>query len=182
MIRHKILHIRNDVNTYSVTKRGRKRTYLHWRQRWWINTMTWSLHKKHGRWLIAATRNNTTNTRTSGTTTREQKCEEKQLYVSFKRRTSDTSNEKTWKWLRKENLKRETEFTLIAVRNNALRTNHIKSRIDTTQQNHRCRLCNDRYETINHIISECRKLPQEEYKTSNDCVSKLILTELYKKF
>ena len=43
------------------------------------------------------------------------------------------------------------------------RTNHIKARIDKTQQNSKCRLCGDRDDTINHIISECSKLAQKEY-------------------
>ena len=52
----------------------------------------------------------------------------------------------------------------MAAQNSAIRTNHIKARIDKTQQNSKCRLCSDRDETINHIISECSKLPQKEYK------------------
>ena len=49
-------------------------------------------------------------------------------------------------WLRKRNLKREMESLLIATQNNAIRTNHIKARIDKTQQNGKCRLCSDRDE------------------------------------
>ena len=48
------------------------------------------------------------------------------------------------------------------------------------QQNSKCRLCDDRNETINHIISEYRKLAQE-YKTSHDCVGKVIHWEMCKK-
>ena len=33
-----------------------------------------------------------------------------------------TKPEKTWTWLRKENLKRETESLLITAQNNAIRT------------------------------------------------------------
>ena len=33
------------------------------------------------------------------------------------------------------------------------------------QQNISCRLCGDRDEMINHIINECCKLTQKEYKT-----------------
>ena len=51
---------------------------------------------------------------------------------------------------KKKTVKRETEFLLIAAQNNAIRTNHIKARIDKTQQNSKCRLCGDRDETINH--------------------------------
>ena len=96
------------------------------------------------------------------------KGEEKQFYGRFKRLTSDILHEKTWTWLRKWNLKRETESLLIAAQNNAIRTNQIKARIDKTQQNSRCRLCGDRDETINPIISECSKLTQRDYKTKQE--------------
>ena len=77
---------------------------------------------------------------------------------------------------------RETESLLIAAQDNAVRTNHIKARIDKTQQNSKCRLCSDRYETIRHIISECSKLAQKEYKTRHDWVGKGIHLEVCKKF
>ena len=57
-----------------------------------------------------------------------------------------------------------------AAQNNAIRTNHIKARIDKTQQKSKCRLFGDWDETINHIISECSKLAQKEYKTRHDWV------------
>ena len=85
-------------------------------------------------------------------------------------------------WLRKGNFKRETESLRIAAQNNALRTNHIKTRIDKTQQNSKCRQCCDRDETIHHIISECSKLVQKEYKTRHDWVGKVIHWEMCKTF
>ena len=88
------------------------------------------------------------------------------------------SHDKTWTWLRKGNFNRETKSLLIAAQNNAVRTNHIKVRIDKTQQNSKCRLCGDRDETINHIISECSKLAQKEYKTRHDWVGKVIHWEM----
>ena len=51
-----------------------------------------------------------------------------------------------------------------------------------TQQNSKCRLCGDRDETINNIISECIKLAQKEYKTRHEWVSKVIHWEICKKF
>ena len=87
------------------------------------------------------------------TTTRIQKWEGKQLYGRFKRLVNNISHQKTWSWLRKGNLKSETESLLIAALDNAIRTNHIKARIDVTQQNSKCRLCSERDETINHLIS-----------------------------
>ena len=47
--------------------------------------------------------------------------------------------------------------------NNDIRTNHIKARIEKTQQNSKSRLCGHRDENINHI--ECSKLTQKDFKT-----------------
>ena len=115
------------------------------------------------------------------TITRKQKWEGKQLYRRSKWLINNISHNKTWTWLRKGNFKRKTESLLIAAQNNAIRTNHIKARIDKTQQNSRCRLCGDKDETINHIISECSKLVQKEYKTRHDWVGKVIHWEMCKK-
>ena len=56
------------------------------------------------------------------------------------------SYDKTWIWRRKGNLKRETEYLLIAAQNNAIRINYVKAKIDQTQQ-------------------KCNKLMQKENKT-----------------
>ena len=79
------------------------------------------------------------------------------------KRLINISHDKTWTRLRKGNFKRETESLLIAAQDNAVRTKHIKARIDKNQQNSKCRLCGDRDEIINYIISECSKLSQKEY-------------------
>ena len=68
----------------------------------------------------------------------------------------------------------------MAAQNSAIRTNHIKARIDKTQQNSKSRRCDDGDETINHIISECSKLVQKEYKTRRDWVGKVIHWEICK--
>ena len=57
---------------------------------------------------------------------------------------------------------------------NAIRTNYAKVKIDKTQRNNRYRLCSDRDETINHIISECSKLAQKENKTRHNWVDTVI--------
>ena len=88
------------------------------------------------------------------------------------------SDQKTMIWLRKVNHKRETESLLIEAQNN----HPIKARIGKTQQNSKCRLCGDRDETINHIIKECSKLAQREYKVRHDWVGKVIHLEMCQKF
>ena len=49
---------------------------------------------------------------------------------------------------------------------------------DKMRQKSKCRICGDRDETINHIISECCKLAQKGYKTRHDWVGKVIHREL----
>ena len=178
---HKALHPRDDVDRlYVPTKEGLARIEDS------VDTSILRLEdyiEKHDGGLIAAIRNNTDNTIDDRMTiTRKQKWKRKQLYGRFKRQMNNISQDKTWIWLRKGNFKRETESLLIAAQNSAIRTNHIKATIYEMQQNSKCRLCTDRDETINHIISECSKLEQEEYKARNDWVGKVIHWEICKKF
>ena len=138
--------------------------------------------EKHERGQITAIQNDTDNTIDERmTTSRKQKWEKKQLYVRFKWLTNNISHQKTWTWQRKGNLKRETEFLLIAAQDNAIRTNHMKARIDKTQQNSKGRLFADRDETINHIISECSKVA-EEYKARRDWGGNVTHWKMCKKF
>ena len=70
----------------------------------------------------------------------------------------------------------------MAAQNSAIRNHHIKARIDKTKRNSKCRVCGERDETINLIISECSKLAQKEYKARHDWVGKVIHWEMCKKF
>ena len=184
MTMHKTLHPRDNVDRLYVSRKegGRGLASIE-------DTIDASIQRledyieKHERGLITTIRNDTDNTINERmTTTRKQKWEGKQLSGRFKRLINNISNQKTWTWLRKGNLKRETEPLLIAAQDNAIRTNHIKARTDKTQQNSKCRLCGDRDETINHIISECSKLAQKEYKARHDWVGKVIHWEMCRKF
>ena len=70
----------------------------------------------------------------------------------------------------------------MAAQNSAIRINHIKARMDKTQQNSKCRLCSHRDETINHIISECSKSAQKDYRARQALLGKVIHWEMCKKF
>ena len=173
---HKALHHRDDVDRLYVSRKdgGRGLTSIK-------DSVDASIQRledyieKYEQGLITVIRNNTDNTIDNRMTiTRKQKWEEKQLYRRFKRLINNISHDKNWTWLRKESLKRETESLQITAQNNAIRTNHIKAKRDKTQQNRKCRLCSDRAETINNIISKCCKLAQKEYKTGLDRVGKVI--------
>ena len=156
---HKALHPRDEVDRQYVSRKEGGRGLTN------IEDSTYALIQrledyieKHEEGLIIASRTDTDNANTDWITiTRNQKLEGKQFYRRFKQ----LIHEKTWTRLRKGNLKIETESILIAAQNNAIRTKHIKVRIDKTQQNSKCRLCSDRDETITYIISKCLKLVQK---------------------
>ena len=184
MTMHKALHPRDDVDRLYASRKEGGREFASIE-----DTVDASIQRledyieKHKRGLITTIRNDTDNTTDDTmTTTKKKKWKGKQLYGCFKRLINNISHQRTWTWLRKGNLKRETESLLIAAQDNAIRTNHIKARIDKTQQNSKCRLCGDRDETINHIISECSKLAQKEYKARHDWVGKVIPWEMCRKF
>ena len=101
------------------------------------------------------------------------------IIIRFKRLINCISHEKTWTWLRKGNLKSESESLLIVAENNAIRS---KGRIYKRQQNSKYRLSCNGDKTINHIISEFSKLVLNEYKTWHDWVGQVICWELCKKF
>ena len=108
------------------------------------------------------------------TKTKKQKWEEKQLYGYFKQQPDEIARKKIWIWQRKRILKRETEPLLISVQNNAIRINFDEVKIDCTQQNSKCRLCEGRDEMLNHIVSECNKPTEKECSTRHDWVGKVI--------
>ena len=184
MTMHKALHPRDNVDRLYVPRKEGGRGLASNEDS--VETSIQRLEdcmEKRERGLITAIRNNTDNTIENRIIiTRKQKWEGKQLYGRFKRLINNISHDKTWTWLRKGNIKRETESLLMAAQNCAIRTNHIKARIDKTLQNSKCRLCGDRDETINHIISGRSKLAQKEYKARHDWVGEVIDWEMSKKF
>ena len=163
---HKALHPRDDVDSLCLSREEGGRGLASIKDS--VDASIQRLEdyiQKHERGL----RNDTDNTMDNKMTiTRKQKWEGKQLYGRFKRLINNISHDKTWTWLRIGNFQREIESFLKVAQNNAVSTNHIKARIDKKQQNSKCGLCGDRDQTINHIISECSKLAQKEYKTRHD--------------
>ena len=88
---------------------------------------------------------------------KKQKYEEKQLYRHFKQQISEISREKTWTWLRKRSLKRETESLLIAVHNNPIKISYVKTRIDQTQQNNNVVIETKRLITLENAVNLRKK-------------------------
>jgi hypothetical protein len=90
--------------------------------------------------------------------------------------------EKNWSWLRNGDLKKETEGFLLAAQDQALRTNAIKAKIDKTINSSKCRLCKEREETVDHLVSACSKIAQTEYKARHNKVATMLHWSLCQKY
>ena len=89
--------------------------------------------------------------------------EEKMLHAQFVQQTKEVGNQEKWQWLQNGTLKRETENLIFAAQINVMKT-----KVDKSQEQRKCRMCSRADETINHIVSECPKLAQREYKRRHD--------------
>ena len=108
---------------------------------------------------------------------------EKKMYGQFLREMPETvDKDKTWEWTRKSDLKVETEALIFAAQEQALRTNYVKFNIDKSVDSPLCRMCNQKGETINHILSECKMLAQKEYKRRHDNIARLVHWKLCCKY
>lgn len=89
---------------------------------------------------------------------------------------------KTWDWLSAGELKKETEGLIMAAQDQALRTNAIKAKIDKTTADSKCRLCKEKEETVDHLISACSKIAQTDYKDRHNKVAAMIHWNLCKNY
>ena len=104
----------------------------------------------------------------------------KRMYGQFVREMpEEIDKDLSWKWLVQSDLKMQIEATICAAQEQALRTNYTEDKIDTTLENQLRRMCGERGETVQHIICECKKLAQREYKRRHDTVAKLVHWKLY---
>ena len=64
--------------------------------------------------------------------------------------------------------------TFFAAQEQALRTSYVKINMDNSVDFPLCMMCNQKGETINHILSECEMLAQKEYKRRQDNIPRLV--------
>ena len=98
----------------------------------------------------------------------------KTLHKQFHVATKEIAGKHRWDWLKKGTLKKETESSILAAQDQALATNwrqHMRSK----EVSPLCRLCKTWDETVAHIVSECPKLAQNQYKLwRHDEVAKIL--------
>jgi len=80
------------------------------------------------------------------------------------------SEEDTFLWLSKGDLKAENESEIVAAQDQALQTKYYATKILNTETDSKCRLCQQFDETIDHIISACPILAKEQYIQRHDRV------------
>ena len=91
------------------------------------------------------------------------------MHGQFARDTEDKNKSNTWRWMRKSDWNGCTEALICSAQEQSIRTNYIKYNIDKTAESLLCRMCGTRNGTISHIVSECGKLAQKEYKHWQFC-------------
>ena len=106
---------------------------------------------------------------------RKTKWKEKMFHGQFLRHTKELADKEQWWWLTYGTRKRETE-------EQALRTNLVKAKIDKDQEDSRCRMCGKADESINHLLSDCSKMTQKEYKHRHDWMGKKTYWEVWKNY
>jgi hypothetical protein len=80
------------------------------------------------------------------------------------------SEEDTFLWLLKGDLKAETESEIVATQEQALQTKYYVTKILNTETDSKWRLCQQFDETIDHIISACPIMAKEKYIKRHDKV------------
>ena len=84
-------------------------------------------------------------------------------------------------WIWKSYLKKETEGLIFAAQEQTLRTNWIRKNVDGQEISEKCKMCGERDESVTHLIAECKKLAQKEYKQRHENIAKIAQLELCQK-
>ena len=103
------------------------------------------------------------------------------MHGQFARDMEDKDKNNTWRWMRKSDLKGCTKALIYCAQEQSIQTNYIKCNIDKTAELPLCRMCGTRNETIYHIVSECGKLAQKEYKRRHDRIGRDVHWQFCKK-
>jgi len=155
------------------------------------NNLGWYIKHQAEPLLVAVKNSKTINTEDVVSPTVYKETERCRVYNSWKnkvmhgqylRELDGKDCIKSWKWLKDSDLKGCTEALICSAQEQAIRTNNTKFYIDKTSDSPICRMCGARNETVSHIISECSKLAQKEYKRRHGYVGKYIHWKLCKKY
>ena len=103
---------------------------------------------------------------------------QKRMHGQYVREKEGIDWDRTWQWIAKGDLKGCTEALICSAQEQALRTNYTRFHIDRTAESPLCRMCGSKGETVAHVVSECGKLAQTEYKGRHDNVARYSIGNL----
>lgn len=97
----------------------------------------------------------------------------KPLHGQYRRQVPEiTSLENAYRWMSQPTgLKVETEALITAAQDQALNTKCHQAKVIRTSNDPKCRMCNQKDETVAHIITACSKIAGSLYKTRHNNVA-----------
>ena len=107
---------------------------------------------------------------------------EEPLRGKYPLRTDHADVETTHQWLSSSSLKGETEGFILAAQDQSRSTRVYQTRILKNGADPNCRLCTEKEETVDHIISACPTIVNIEYLQRHVRVAKFIHWTLCKNF
>ena len=97
------------------------------------------------------------------------------LHPVFYKETIDARDkENSWSWLMKGYLKKETERFILAAQDQCFPTRNYQANILHNGADPKCRLCDEKIETIDHITSGYSKLATTEYVSRHDRIGQYL--------
>ena len=89
------------------------------------------------------------------------KYEGKSLHGQFSKAAEEVRSKRSWEWLKKGYLKKETESTIVAAQDQALCTRNLRNVVYGENVESICRVCGVANEAVAHIVSEFSKLAKK---------------------
>ena len=96
------------------------------------------------------------------------------MHRQFVRDMEDKDKSNTLRCMSQCDLKGCTDALIFSAQELSIWTNYIKYNIDKTAKSTLCRMCGTRNGTISHIVNECGKHAQKEYKGRHDSVGRYV--------
>ena len=107
----------------------------------------------------------------------------KPLHGQFRRATKEVRSKRSWDWLKNNYLRKETESTIAAAQDHSPYTRNKRNVVYRENFQSICLLCGVADEIVAHIVSECSKLAQKEYRqVTHDHVAKMLHWKLCEKW
>ena len=112
-----------------------------------------------------------------------EKRSQKAIHGQFEGAIKEIKGNRSWDWMKSGKLKKETESLIVAAQDQAIATNNMRRVVFGEDVSPLCRMCGKANETVAHIVSECSKLAQNEYKNwRHDQVARIIHWKLCEKW